>query len=120
MESLERFLTRITVAPRTVNRQSSEELEKPSYDEQQHLQFGHDDVDNPKNWSLARKCYISAVVMLLVVNATFSSSAPTGAIEGISEEFQVSQEAAGLVTTLFLLGYCAGPLVWAPLSEFYG
>jgi len=22
--------------------------------------------------------------------------------------------------TLFLLGYCAGPLFWAPLSEFYG
>lgn len=25
-----------------------------------------------------------------------------------------------MVTTLFLLGYCAGPLIWAPLSEFYG
>ena len=32
----------------------------------------------------------------------------------------MSQEAAGLVITLFLLGYCAGPLVFAPLSEFYG
>ena len=29
-------------------------------------------------------------------------------------------EASGLVITLFLLGYCAGPLIWAPLSEFYG
>lgn len=27
---------------------------------------------------------------------------------------------AGLVITLFLLGYVAGPLVFAPLSEFYG
>lgn len=25
-----------------------------------------------------------------------------------------------MVITLFLLGYCAGPLVFAPLSEFYG
>ncbi|KAF1984814.1 MFS general substrate transporter [Aulographum hederae CBS 113979] len=32
----------------------------------------------------------------------------------------VSNEVAGLVTTLFLLGYCMGPLVWAPLSEYYG
>lgn len=32
----------------------------------------------------------------------------------------VSPEAAGLVTTMFLFGYCAGPLIWAPLSEFYG
>lgn len=35
-------------------------------------------------------------------------------------ELHVSQEAAGLVITLFLLGYVAGPLLWGPLSEFYG
>ena len=29
-------------------------------------------------------------------------------------------EASGLVITVFLLGYVAGPLVFAPLSEFYG
>lgn len=32
----------------------------------------------------------------------------------------MSTEAAGLVMSLYLLGYCAGPLFWAPLSEFYG
>lgn len=26
----------------------------------------------------------------------------------------------GLVVTLFLLGYAFGPLLWAPLSEFFG
>ena len=56
----------------------------------------------------------------MVVNATFASSAPSGSIEGISTYFGVSKVAAGLVITLFLLGYCAGPLVFAPLSEFYG
>ena len=54
------------------------------------------------------------------MNATFSSSAPSGSFEGVSQDLHVSTEAAGLVTTLFLLGYCAGPLFWAPLSEFYG
>ncbi|KAI2701352.1 hypothetical protein CBS147332_7954 [Penicillium roqueforti] len=54
------------------------------------------------------------------MNVTFSSSAPSGAFRGISNDLHVSTEAAGLVTTLFLLGYCAGPLFWAPLSEFYG
>ncbi len=29
-------------------------------------------------------------------------------------------EVTGLTITLFLLGYCAGPLIFAPLSEFYG
>lgn len=49
-----------------------------------------------------------------------ASSAPTGCLESIREDLHVSQEAANLVTTLFLLGYCFGPLAWAPLSEFYG
>ena len=38
----------------------------------------------------------------------------------ISKELHVSEEASGLVITLFLLGYVFGPLLWAPLSEFYG
>jgi DHA1 family multidrug resistance protein-like MFS transporter len=56
----------------------------------------------------------------MVVNATFASSSPSGTLEGIAEHFHVSVEASGLVITLFLLGYCFGPLFWAPLSEFYG
>jgi MFS transporter, DHA1 family, multidrug resistance protein len=54
------------------------------------------------------------------MNATFASSSPSGAFESISTHFHVSLEAAGLTITLFLLGYVAGPLIFAPLSEFYG
>lgn len=53
-------------------------------------------------------------------NATFASSSPSGTLTGIAEHFHVSDEVAGLVITLFLLGYCFGPLFWGPLSEFYG
>ena len=53
-------------------------------------------------------------------SATFASSSPTGCIRGIASHFHVSEEAAYLVITLFLLGYCAGPLFFAPLSEFFG
>lgn len=94
--------------------------EKPFLNSDGHLDFAPDDPSNPSNWSTKRKHYITAVAILLVMNATFASSAPSGAIDGISEDFGVSVEAAGLVTTMFLLGYCAGPLIWAPLSEFYG
>jgi MFS transporter, DHA1 family, multidrug resistance protein len=94
--------------------------EKPFLNSNGHLDFAPDDPSNPKNWSTKRKCYITAVVILLVTNAAFASSAPSGAIDGISMALGVSAEAAGLVTTMFLLGYCAGPLIWAPLSEFYG
>lgn len=84
------------------------------------LDFAPNDPDNPTNWSTKRKCYITGCVILLVMNATFASSALSGALNGISDDLHVSIEAAGLVTTVFLLGYCAGPLIWAPLSEFYG
>ena len=84
------------------------------------LDFAPGDLADPSNWSTKRKCYITGVAILLVVNATFASSAPTGAIQGIIKDLDISNEVAGLVTTLFLLGYCTGPLVWAPLSEYYG
>ena len=57
---------------------------------------------------------------MLVVNAAMASSAPSGCLPSIAESFHVSLEAASLTITLFLLGYCAGPLLFAPLSEFYG
>jgi DHA1 family multidrug resistance protein-like MFS transporter len=63
------------------------------------------------------------VAVLLVVNATFASSSPSGSLQGpngIAEHFHVSVEVSGLVITVFLLGYCFGPFFWAPLSEFYG
>jgi MFS family permease len=91
-----------------------------SLDANGHLKFSSDDPENPKNYSFSRKCYITGIAILLVMNATFASSAPSGSFQGVSDDFGVSLEAAGLVTTLFLLGYCAGPLLWAPLSEFYG
>ncbi|CAL5873004.1 uncharacterized protein PFLUO_LOCUS7273 [Penicillium psychrofluorescens] len=101
----------------TSTRQPDEQL---FFDKNGHLEFGPNDPENPKNYPFRRKCYITAIAISLVMNATFSSSAPSGSFEGISEDLHVSTEAAGLVTTLFLLGYCAGPLFWAPLSEFYG
>lgn len=84
------------------------------------VDFATGDIENPKNWSTARRWYITVVSILLVVNATFASSSPSGCLPSIAQDLHVSEEAAGLVITLFLLGYCAGPLIFAPLSEFYG
>jgi MFS family permease len=92
-----------------------ESLEKTSLNEDVHLRFSPHDSENPKNYSLARKYWITTIFFTLVANATFSSSAPIASLDGISGDLHVSKEAAGLVTTLFLLGYVAGPLVWAPL-----
>jgi len=78
--------------------------EKLCFDKDGYLEFASDDPENPKNYSFGRKCYITAIAISLVMNANFSSSAPSGSFQGISDDLHVSVEAAGLVTTLFLLG----------------
>ncbi|QIX01698.1 hypothetical protein AMS68_007215 [Peltaster fructicola] len=118
MERLERILSRPVAKPyRSHNVKTAE---KPYLNKDGHLDFAPDDIENPKNWSTARRWYITVVAVLLVVNATFASSSPSGCLPSIAELLDVSEEAAGLVITLFLLGYCFGPLFFAPLSEFYG
>ncbi|KAF2168728.1 hypothetical protein M409DRAFT_65148 [Zasmidium cellare ATCC 36951] len=118
MERLERLMSRPLAKPY----RSSEIQDNgpPFLNRDGHLDFSPHDIENPKNWSRPRKWYISSVCFLAVINATFASSAPTGCLQSLSEGLHVSEEAGGLVVTLFLLGYVAGPLLWAPLSELYG
>ncbi|EHA22184.1 hypothetical protein ASPNIDRAFT_192510, partial [Aspergillus niger ATCC 1015] len=94
--------------------------ERPYLNENGFVDFAPGDIENPRNWSIRRRIVITVSSILLLVNATFASSSPTGCFESMSEHFGVSTEVAGLTITLFLLGYCAGPLIFAPLSEFYG
>ena len=118
MERLEKILSRPAAKPyRTRN---LEKNEKVTLDPNGYLAFAPGDIENPKNWSKTRRWYVCSVAVLLVVNATFASSSPSGSIESISEHFGTSIEVSALVITLFLLGYVFGPLFWAPLSENYG
>ncbi|KAG0145916.1 hypothetical protein CROQUDRAFT_45074 [Cronartium quercuum f. sp. fusiforme G11] len=79
-----------------------------------------DDPENPKSWSSSYRWFLTIFCGLLTINATFASSAPSSGTEAIVKHFDVSLEAATLVTSLFLFGYVAGPLIWAPLSELIG
>ncbi|KAI3401269.1 hypothetical protein diail_11975 [Diaporthe ilicicola] len=120
MVGISRILSRPTAKPYRSHHIRHTGEQPPTLDDEGHLTFDEGDIENPKNWSLARRMYITVCAVLLVVNATFASSSPSGCLESISEWFGVSSEAAALTVTLFLLGYCAGPLLFAPLSEFYG
>ncbi|KAF5665846.1 major facilitator superfamily transporter [Fusarium heterosporum] len=92
----------------------------PYLNENGYVDFAPGDVENPQNWSTTRRWTVTFSAVLLVLNATFASSSPSGCFPSIAEHFHVSELAAGLTITLFLLGYCAGPLIFAPLSELYG
>ncbi|KAI1089219.1 MFS general substrate transporter [Rostrohypoxylon terebratum] len=118
MVELIRILSRATAKP--LRTAGIEYGERPYLDENGHVGFEPDDAENPHCWSNTRRWYVTVCAVLLVVNATFASSAPSGCFGSIAKWFDISEEAAGLTITLFLLGYCAGPLIFAPLSEFYG
>ncbi|GIZ40018.1 hypothetical protein CKM354_000337400 [Cercospora kikuchii] len=117
MESLERVLSRPVAKP---YRSGTVQNDIIHLNQDGHLDFCEGDVENPKNWSVARRWYITIVSIFLVISATFASSSPSGCLNSISEHFGVSVLASNLVTTLFLLGYCFGPLLWAPISERSG
>lgn len=104
MDRLERILSRPVAKPYRSRGVTDEG--PPCLDQDGHLAFSPNDIENPKNWSKARRWYITVVAVLLVVNATFASSSPSGCLPSISEELHVSREASSLVITLFLLGYC--------------
>ncbi|KAG8680413.1 hypothetical protein FRC11_002525, partial [Ceratobasidium sp. 423] len=81
---------------------------------------GPDDPANPKNWSRPYRWYLTVLGGVAVLNATFASSAPSG-IEGqLIKDFNLSTIVAILTISLFVVGYCVGPLLWGPLSENYG
>jgi MFS family permease len=49
--------------------------------------------------------------------STFASSSPSGIAADLIKHFHIGQEVATLLISLFVTGYCVGPLLWGPLSE---
>ncbi|TFK23326.1 MFS general substrate transporter [Coprinopsis marcescibilis] len=81
---------------------------------------GPDDPENPQNWSQGYKWWLTVATMIMCINVTFASSAPTSAVLLLKQQFHTSREVADLITSVFLLGYCIGPLFWGPGSELMG
>ncbi|GKT89161.1 major facilitator superfamily transporter [Colletotrichum tofieldiae] len=82
--------------------------------------FVPNDPENPKNWSKAYKWYCTMVVAMTCFVVAFCSSVITADIAGVAEEFNVSEEAALVSISVFVIGFGVGPMAFAPLSEIYG
>jgi MFS family permease len=78
------------------------------------------DPRNPMLFSNLRKWIITISVSFTALAIAFESTAYSGSIPQVIEEFQCSEEVAVLGISLFVLGFAIGPLLWAPLSEVYG
>ncbi|KAI1386722.1 polyamine transporter 1 [Hypoxylon trugodes] len=81
---------------------------------------GPDDPYRPVNWPRHKKVVTTLLYGLVTMTATWASSSYSAGTLQIAEQFGVGRQVATLGTTLFLLGFGIGPLLWAPLSEVYG
>lgn len=78
------------------------------------------DARNPMQFSMARKAVITFMTAIATFVISLSSSAYSGSIQGIIDEFQIAREVGTLGLSLFVFGFAVGPLLWAPLSETMG
>ncbi|KAI9757805.1 MAG: hypothetical protein M1815_006108 [Lichina confinis] len=81
---------------------------------------GADDPDHPHNLSPFRKWTIVMVVSAGASCVTCTSSIYTATYGQMTREFGCSRLVATLGLSLFVMGLGIGPMLLAPLSEFYG
>ncbi|KAK4623692.1 Citrinin biosynthesis cluster MFS transporter mrr1 [Fulvia fulva] len=81
---------------------------------------GDDDPQNPYNFKPVRKWLIAVCMGLMTFVCTFASSVLSSAVMPISMEYGPGTVVAILSTSLFVLGFAFGPIVWGPFSELYG
>ncbi|KAH2685318.1 hypothetical protein KXV51_009642 [Aspergillus fumigatus] len=82
--------------------------------------IGVDDPMHPQNWSMSKKVLLSVILAYITFTASFASAIFSSAIGAIAEKFSISIEVATLGVTLYVLGFSAGPTIWAPASELIG
>lgn len=84
------------------------------------VDFLENDPRNPMTFPQWKKWALTILVGMATLAVAFVSSAYSGTVDQIIDEFQCSEEIATLGISLFVLGFVIGPLIWAPLSELYG
>ncbi|KAL2840900.1 polyamine transporter [Aspergillus pseudoustus] len=84
------------------------------------ITFGPGDRDNPRCWGYWRKWYITCFVSMLNVITCWSAGGFSSGATGIAERFNVSTEVTTLCLSMYVLGFAIGPVLLAPLSEYYG
>ena len=86
------------------------------------IQITEDDCYNELGFGFPswKKWWILTVIFIVQVSMNFNTSLYSNAIDGISEEFHVSEQAARCGAMIFLVLYAFGCELWAPWSEEFG
>lgn len=93
----------------------------PCLPEREEYVVEFDGVDDPmhaQNWPMNRKLAIGAMLAFDALSATMGSSIFSASTRDVAALFHVSMEVSTLGTSLFVLGYAFGPILWAPLYVF--
>ncbi|KAF2622136.1 multidrug resistance protein-like protein [Macroventuria anomochaeta] len=79
--------------------------------------FGPDDPQNPRNWSRAKRFFVTFEICFLTFSVYIGSAIYTPGLMDVMAGFGVAQVPATLGLTLYVAGYGLGPIIWSPLSE---
>lgn len=85
-----------------------------------YIVYSTDDRDNPRNWPTWRRYYIGLFASWLNVLTCWCAGSISSGSEQIQKEFGVSQDLTTLLLALYVLGFAVGPVILAPLSEYFG
>ncbi|KAI5458221.1 major facilitator superfamily domain-containing protein [Mariannaea sp. PMI_226] len=82
---------------------------------------GDNDPENPYNWVTWRKVLNCVLVSALTFVTPLASSMFAPGVPELMIEFNSrSTELASFCVSVYVLGFAAGPMIFAPLSELYG
>ncbi|KAM0721943.1 hypothetical protein Q7P37_002869 [Cladosporium fusiforme] len=108
-------------SPTLTNNENSGDAKEGDLSDKKVLHFEHNDPENPYCFSTAKKIFIVLTGMLIVVNSAMGSSVASGIGSQMTDYFGIDSDTQlVLPTSLYLVGYVLGPLVFSPLSETFG
>ncbi|KAL7415549.1 major facilitator superfamily domain-containing protein [Mrakia frigida] len=100
------------------NEKDSSDSPRPS-DLEEGLEVS-EEVDPYTRFSPRRKTFITSTVSFAALMAPLASSAFFPSIPNIATDVGSTQEVINYTVAIYLLALGAAPLIWAPLSGFYG
>ncbi|APA07137.1 hypothetical protein sscle_02g019070 [Sclerotinia sclerotiorum 1980 UF-70] len=84
------------------------------------VEFAPNDPENPLNWASWRKWSIVLSLTIANFSCLWVASGYSPAIPNFQQKFGTSAEVATLPLVIYVLGLGFGPMLLAPLSEYYG
>ncbi|KAF7453748.1 Major facilitator superfamily [Pyrenophora tritici-repentis] len=95
----------------------------PQLIDQEAYVVGFDGPDDPlhaQNWPFVDKLIIATMLGFTTFTASFGSAIFSTTIPHLQARFHVGSVVATLGTSLYVLGFATGPILWAPYSELKG